>query len=73
MLKQANYRAAPKYLGELKLLYIERGGYAWSEMLERTLQLCKRSAMGAVGTKKKAVEAATDEKGRWLVPSQNKP
>ena len=71
VLKQANYRAAPNYLGELKLLYIE-SGQAWSEMLERSLQLCKRSAMRAVGPKKKAKEVPTDEKGKWLVPCPNK-
>ena len=63
VLKQANYRAAPNYLGEYKLMCIE-AGQAWSDRLERTLKLCKRSVLRALGPKKKAPEVPTSEVGK---------
>ena len=62
ILKAAGYRAAGNYLGEYKLMVIE-GGYNWSDQLERTLKLTKRSSARAVGPKKKAAEVETCETG----------
>ena len=62
ILKAAGYRAAGNYLGEYKLMAIE-GGYNWSDQLERTLKLAKRSSARAVGPKKKAAEVETCETG----------
>ena len=62
ILKAAGYRAAGNYLGEYKLMAIE-GGHSWSDQLERTLKLTKRSSARAVGPKKKAAEVETCEAG----------
>ena len=55
VLKDAEYKSAHLYLGEYKLMAVE-SGQAWSDMLARTLQQCKRSVARAVGPKKKAPE-----------------
>ena len=68
VLKQANYRAAPQYLGEFKIMAIE-GGHQWSDQLERTLKLCKRSTTRALGPKKKAKEVPVQETGKTFVPT----
>ena len=62
ILKAAGYRAAGNYLGEYKLMAIE-GGHEWSDQLERTLKLTKRSSTRAMGPKKKAAEVETSEAG----------
>ena len=62
ILKAAKYKAAGNYLGEYKLMAVE-GGFSWSEQLERTLKLSKRSAARASGPKAKAVEVNTQETG----------
>jgi hypothetical protein len=62
ILKAAGYRAAGNYLGEYKLMAIE-GGYSWSDQLERTLKLTKRSSARVVGPKRKAAEVETYETG----------
>ena len=63
ILKQAQYRAAPNYLGEFKTMAVELG-YAWSDQLERNMKMCKRSVMRAMGPKKKAPEVPTSEEGK---------
>jgi hypothetical protein len=71
VLKQANYRAAPQYLGEFKILAIE-DGHHWTDQLERTLKLCKRSTTRALGPKKKAKEVPVQETGKTFVPTVTK-
>ena len=62
VLKAAGYRAAGNYLGEYKLMAVE-AGHEWTSQLERTLKLCKRSAVRAIGPKQKAAEVETSENG----------
>jgi len=69
VLKQANYRAAPQYLGEFKIL---EDGHHWTDQLERTLKLCKRSTTRALGPKKKAKEVPVQETGKTFVPTVTK-
>eukprot|EP00435_Cladocopium_sp_Y103_P033043 s4907_g8.t1 len=67
ILKAANYKAASSYLIEYRLMAIE-AGHEWSQQLDRTLALCKRSVSRAIGPKKKAVEVPTNEFGEHFVP-----
>eukprot|EP00435_Cladocopium_sp_Y103_P017910 s286_g4.t1 len=62
ILKAAKYKAANNYLGEYKLMAIERG-FEWTPQLERTLKLTKRSAARASGPKTKAAEVQVNERG----------
>ena len=62
VLKAAGYKAAGNYLGEYKLMAVECG-YQWTDQLERTLKLCKRSTARAMGPKTKAAEVPTSEIG----------
>eukprot|EP00435_Cladocopium_sp_Y103_P009859 s2919_g2.t1 len=65
VLKAAHYKSAPNYLGEYKLMSIE-AGHPWSDQLERTLKLCKRSTARAAGPKTKAAEVPTCETGEYF-------
>ena len=67
ILKEAKYKAASIYLGEYKLMAIE-AGFTWSQLLERTLQQCKRAVTRAQGPRKKAVEVKSVEGTKDFVP-----
>ena len=61
-LKQAGYRAAANYLAEYKLMHVE-AGFAWSQQMQRTWQLCRRAVERARGPRKKAREVITFDRG----------
>ena len=66
VLKKANYRAAHLYIAEYKLIHIE-AGYAWTDLLDRVSQQCKRSALRGIGPGSRAYEVITNEVGRDFV------
>eukprot|EP00434_Breviolum_minutum_P008400 symbB.v1.2.007413.t1/scaffold453.1/size202423/4 len=59
VLKDANYKSAHLYLGDLKLMHIE-GDHDWTPYLERIYKQCKLSTSRGIGPRKKAMEVPED-------------
>ena len=59
VLKDANYKSAHLYLGDLKLMHIE-GDHDWTPYLERIYKQCKLSTARGIGPRKKAIEVPED-------------